>query len=397
MISLRFSDCAFLAFASLKERRGRTLGAILGVIIAVVALSLALGIGESFQIAFREEMEKTLAANSVYVFSSMGLTDTDLAYYRSIYGVKDVFGVTFQNIKLIDPSGIKTATLVAIEPKWLPEFLGVTSLKDLIEEGSYNINGLGVIIGSDLWKDPQTGRKLRDVGEMISVQVIGEKPRQITLFIIGLAKETGGIRGPGMNPDNSIYIEPEAFFTYIAERRVYNLVVVVVKDSKHVETVEKEIRALSPLRARVFSPATMIKQVSTFVNALQMILGVISSVGIGVTALWVFDSMTISVIQRTKEIGILKAIGFKSKDILLLFLTEAIFISIIGSISGVVIATLLSSLVRIPVFGYTLKAAITPTIVLISITLPVLANLVASLLPARRAANLNPVRALRYE
>jgi len=92
-----------------------------------------------------------------------------------------------------------------------------------------------------------------------------------------------------------------------------------------------------------------------------------------------------------------KAIGFKSKDILLLFLTEAIFISIIGSISGVVIATLLSSLVRIPVFGYTLKAAITPTIVLISITLPVLANLVASLLPARRAANLNPVRALRYE
>jgi len=394
---LKFSDYTFLALASLKERRGRTLGAVLGVIIAVVALSLALGVGESFQIAFREQMEKTLAANSIYIFSSIGLTEADLAYYRNIYEVEDAFGITFETIKLVDPSGVKTVTLVAIEPKWLPEFLGVTSLEDLIEEGSYEMSGLGVIVGSDVWKDPQTGQKLRNVGETLTVQVSVGKAKQITFYIIGLAKETGGIRGPGMNPDNSIYVEPEAFFTYIAKRRVYNLVVVVAKDSRYVSNVEKEVRALSPPHARVFSPAAMINQVSIFVTALQTILGVVSSVGIGVTALWVFDSMTISVIQRTREIGILKAIGFKSRDILLLFLMEAAVISIIGSISGVAIAMFLSSLVRIPVFGYTLKATITPSITLLSIALPILANLVASLLPARRAASLDPVRALRYE
>lgn len=394
---MKFSDYTFLALASLKERRGRTLGAVLGVIIAVVALSLALGVGESFQIAFREQMEKTLAANSIYIFSSIGLTEADLAYYRNIYEVEDAFGITFETIKLVDPSGVKTVTLVAIEPKWLPEFLGVTSLEDLIEEGSYEMSGLGVIVGSDVWKDPQTGQKLRNVGETLTVQVSGGKAKQITFYIIGLAKETGGIRGPGMNPDNSIYVEPEAFFTYIAKRRVYNLVVVVAKDSRYVSNVEKEVRALSPPHARVFSPAAMINQVSIFVTALQTILGVVSSVGIGVTALWVFDSMTISVIQRTREIGILKAIGFKSRDILLLFLMEAAVISIIGSISGVAIAMFLSSLVRIPVFGYTLKATITPSITLLSIALPILANLVASLLPARRAASLDPVRALRYE
>ena len=394
---MKFSDYTFLAFASLKERRGRTLGAVLGVIIAVVALSLALGVGESFQIAFKEQMEKTLAANSVYIFSSIGLTEADLAYYRNIYEVEDVFGIAFETIKLIDPSGVKTVTLVAIEPRWLPEFLGVTSLEDLIEEGSYDMSGLGVIVGSDVWKDPQTGQKLRNVGETLTVQVSGGKAKQITFFIICLAKETGGIRGPGMNPDNAVYMEPEAFFTYIAKRRVYNLVVVVAKDSKYVSNVEKEVRAFSPPHARVFSPAAMIKQVSIFVTALQTILGVVSSVGIGVTALWVFDSMTISVIQRTREIGILKAIGFKSRDILLLFLMEAAVISVIGSISGVAIAMLLSSLVRIPVFGYTLRATITPSITLLSIALPILANLVASLLPARRAASLDPVRALRYE
>ncbi len=397
MTFLKLSDYSFLALASLKERRGRTLGAILGVMIAVIALSLALGVGESFRIAFKEQMEKTLAANSVYVFSTVGITDADLAYYRSIYGVKEVFGIAVRTAKLIDPSGVKTVTLIAIEPEWLPDFLGVTSLEDLIEEGSYDLNGLGVIVGSDVWKDPQTGQKLRDVGETVSIQVMGGKNKQVTLFIIGLAKETGGFRGPHTNPDNAIYIEPDAFFTFIAKRRVYNLAMIVAEDFELVGAIEEEVRALSPPHARVFSPATMINQVGIFVTSLQTILAIISSVGIGVTALWVFDSMTISVVQRTREIGILKAIGFKSRDILLLFLTEAVVISVIGSISGVVAALLLSSLIKIPVFGYSLKATITPSIISTSIALPILANLAASLIPARRAAKLDPVRALRYE
>ena len=394
---MRFSDYSFLAFASLKERKGRTLGAILGVMIAVVALALALGIGESFQIAFREQIEKTLAANSIYVYSPTGITEADLAYYKNIYGVRDAFGIASKNVKIADPSGVKIVTLIAIEPKWIPEFLGLTDIEDLIEEGSSNLNGLGVIVGSDIWRDPQTGQKIRDVGEAFPIQILGSEEKQANIFIIGLAKPTGGFRGPTLNPDNAIYMDPEAYFTFIAKRRVYNLVIVIIEDVEMLESIEGEIRAFSPPHARVFSPAAMVGQVSAFVTALQTILAVVSSVGIGVTALWVFDSMTISVVQRTKEIGILKAIGFKSSDILVLFLMEAIFISVIGSTLGIILASLASLLVKIPVFGYSLKVALTPTIIFLSIILPILANIIASIFPARRAANLNPVRALRYE
>ncbi|RLF06325.1 MAG: hypothetical protein DRJ64_04560, partial [Thermoprotei archaeon] len=339
---MKVYDYAFLSFASLKERKGRTIGAIVGVMIAVIALSLALGIGQAFQNVFEERLERTFLANSIFIARGEGITDADLAYFRNIYGVKDVFGVAIRNVKLTQQNGEVAASLVAIDPRWIPHFIGVNSLGDFVEEGSTDIRGLGIVLGNDLWRDPDTGTKIRDVGETITLSMMGRQKREITVYVVGLAASTGGFRAMGANPDNSIFMNPEAFFNFISRRRVYNLAVVVVEDTENIEGIIDEIRAVAPQGSRIFSPATMVKQVSIFVSSLQTILALISSVGIGVTALWVFDSMTISVVQRTKEIGILKAIGYRSKDILLLFLMEAIFISLIGSIAGLAIAVVLS-------------------------------------------------------
>ncbi|MCD6563143.1 MAG: ABC transporter permease [Thermoproteales archaeon] len=395
---MKLYDYASLSFASLKERKGRTIGAILGVMIAVIALSLALGIGQAFQNIFEERLERTFLANSIFVTGGKGFTDADLAYFGNIYGVRDVFGVAVRNVRIAQQKGEVTATLIAIDPRWIPQFIGVNSLQDFIEEGTSDIKGLGVIVGNDLWKDPDTGTKIRDVGEIVTVSVAGRSAREITFYIVGLGASTGGFRGMGANPDNSIFMDPDAFFTYITKRRVYNLAVVVVNNTEDVKYIIDEIRAVAPQGSRIFSPVAMIQQVSIFVTSLQTILALISSVGIGVTALWVFDSMTISVVQRTKEIGILKAIGYRSRDILLLFLLEAIFISLIGSIAGLTVSMIISNFVGIPIFGsMVLKADLTPTIVFLAVILPILTNVFAAFFPSRRAANLNPVEALRYE
>ena len=395
---MKLYDYASLSFASLKERKGRTIGAILGVMIAVIALSLALGIGQAFQNIFEERLERTFLANSIFVTGGKGFTDADLAYFGNIYGVRDVFGVAVRNVRIAQQKGEVTATLIAIDPRWIPQFIGVNSLQDFIEEGTSDIKGLGVIVGNDLWKDPDTGTKIRDVGEIVTVSVAGRSAREITFYIVGLGASTGGFRGMGANPDNSIFMDPDAFFTYITKRRVYNLAVVVVNNTEDVKYIIDEIRAVAPQGSRIFSPVAMIQQVSIFVTSLQTILALISSVGIGVTALWVFDSMTISVVQRTKEIGILKAIGYRSRDILLLFLLEAIFISLIGSIAGLTVSMIVSNFVGIPIFGsMVLKADLTPTIVFLAVILPILTNVFAAFFPSRRAANLNPVEALRYE
>ncbi|RLE60288.1 MAG: hypothetical protein DRJ35_03715 [Thermoprotei archaeon] len=390
-------DYIYLSFTSIKEKRGRALGAVLGVMIAVIALSLALGVGESFQKVFVEQLQRTLAANSIIVFpGTSGITDADIVYLKRIQGVKDVFGVAMAQGQVFTEKGTKSVTIIAVDPKWLPEYLGVADIKEALAAGEPEPKGLGVLLDSGLWKDPQTGKKMLDVGSVLPVTV-GVKKTSMTFFVIGLLEETGGLQGGQGIERNYIYVHPDTFFSYISHTRRYLIAVVLVEDLDRLDQITDEIRSVAPPGSRIISPAAMVKQMQMFIVALQTFMALISAVGMGITAMWIFDSMTISVVQRTKEIGILKALGYSKTDILVLFLLEAAIISALGVASGTIIMFLISRFVYIPVFGLKLSPAFTPEIVMTATMLPFISDVLAAFIPSRRAANLNPVEALRYE
>ncbi len=392
---MRGTDYLYLAATSLLEKRGRAIGAVLGVTVAVVALSMALGIGESFQQAFVEQLRRTIAANSIIVFGgAAGLTDVDIAYYRSIPGVRGAYGISITQGTVYTESGEQVVQLVAVDPAVLPEYLGVSDMSKALEEGEPEPRGLGALVSYNLWRDPSTGRKTLDVGSTLTVRIRG---KSVQLFAIGLLKQTGSSMIGHDFSTPTVFVDPEAYYTYVSSTRSYTAAIILVEDLSHLDRVTEEVKALSPYGSRVISAAAMVSQFVSMVGALQLFIALISAVGIGVTALWIFDSTAISVVQRTREIGILKAIGFTGSDVLTLFVLESAVLSLIGIAAGSLLSFILSLYARISAFGFELRPLLTPHVLLVSTLLPLFANALAAYIPARRAAALHPVEALRYE
>jgi len=394
---MNLADYLYIAYTSIKERKGRALGAILGVLIAVLALSLALGIGESFQKAFVENLQSTIAADSVFVMGGpAGLTDADIAYFKNIPGVRDAYGILIALGTVYTESGERPATIMAVDPELLPRYLGVSDMKKAVAEGEPLPRGLGVLVSHDLWMDSATGRKLLEVGSTLTVRVGG---KTIQFFVTGLLEQTRFSMSIGHQADETpvIYVDPDTFFAFISKTRNYLVVIVIVDDLGRLDAITENLRALAPPGSRIISAAAMVKQFTSLVGALEAFMAIISAVGMGVTALWIFDSTTISVTQRTKEIGILKALGYTSRDILAVFLLETVIISSIGILIGLLLAYLASNTVEISAFGIVISPVLFPRTVSLASLLPLASNVLAAFIPAKRGASLNPVEALRYE
>lgn len=391
---MRASDYLRYALRSLGERRGRLLGAAAGVTIAVAALALALGLGDAFQEVFKEYLGRTLAANSVIIMNSNpGLTEADVAAFRQLPHVQDAFGVAVAQAAVATSEGYRTFSVVAVEPEYILTLVGVTSASEFVEAGSPVPRGLGAVVGASIWLDRTTGGRVHDVGEVLAVRV---GSRELNLFVAGLAKPTGMMR-MAFSVDDTIFVDPETYFSYMGGRRVYQAVVIVLDDPSYAQAVADEARLLAPPRSNVFTPVAMVAQVGVFVNSLSAFLAFISALSVGITALWIFDSMTISVIQRVKEIGILKALGFTSLDVLLLFLSESILITLIGEAFGLLVALVAGHYSGVQVFNIRLRPNLNARVLLVAVSLPLIANVLAALAPARAAARMDPVKALRYE
>lgn len=410
-----------LAFNSLMKRKLRSWLTMLGVVIGVASIvslvSLATGVNQSI-------------SSRLNTFGANLLEITPGGSQATRIGAGGAGGGVFAGggggpSGGFNPSlyGRETATLTTTDEKIVKELPGVSAATGTVSGRatvSYkNQNTSVTIMGVDpsvYWEMASTnlssGELLSSgdtssavVGEAIYNQTFQEdllnkviKIDNISFRVVGELNSSSSVLS---SADNTIII-PRSQAETLLNKTTYNNILVLVSTSSDTITVTDEITTalLSAHHVSadnqdfsITSQASLQSTISQITGTLTLFLAGIGAISLLVGAIGVANTMFMSVLERTKEIGILKAIGMTSRDVTFLFLIEAAMIGLIGGILGVLLSIVVSFLMELA----GLTSVITPELALIAVIFSALVGIASGVAPARNAANLEPIEALSYE
>jgi putative ABC transport system permease protein len=400
-----------IALSAMKANKGRGALTALGIIIGIVAVVLTMTAANGLQNRFRQSFS-AVGADVVYVSRMPWVVMEDFFIYRNrppieireaeelVYKLR---GKAIVNPSMSGRRGVKYRS----EEMEGVAIVGTTEKQTMVSNGQANLGRFIMpfdvdnkryvcVIGTDV-REGLFG----DINPINKKMKIGRS----TFRVIGVMEKQGGSFLGGPNFDRRVFIPITAYIkAFGGSRGRQNVDVAVKAPSKDaVEDMEYEIigemrkiRKLRPSDPDNFS----LNKLDTLVNAFNNVMGVVLLVGLLVTSISLFvggvgvmNIMFVSVTERTREIGIRKAIGAKRHNIMLQFLFESCAICLLGGVIGMALATALTAVVNATLMPASVSVPIFVIAVLVSVGVGVLAGMV----PAWRAAKLNPIEALRYE
>jgi putative ABC transport system permease protein len=399
------------ALDSLSSNKVRSALTVLGIVIGVGAVIAMLAIGAGAQNTITGSISG-IGTNLLFVMrggsedvrNPQPLTLGDAEAMRDPFAAPSVIGVApvlqgRAEITFAGEGDIVAAVGVT------PEHESVRNVE--IAEGEFvnEIHVLGrsavVVLGPDV-AETLFGRTESIVGE--SVRIEGQPFR-----VIGITIAKGG-QGP-TNEDNQIYIPMSTAQTRLFRRSGsdhVDMILVQALNADAVTAAEEEISAILRNRHRTaigeddfttFSQQSFLEVAETITNVFTIFLGGVAGISLLVGGIGIMNIMLVSVTERTREIGLRKAVGARKRDILLQFLTESALLSLFGGLIGIVLGWALSMLVG--AIAAASNADINPVVgldaVLMATIFSAAVGLFFGLYPAKRAADLEPVEALRYE
>ena len=153
-------------------------------------------------------------------------------------------------------------------------------------------------------------------------------------------------------------------------------------------------KEIKPENIRYYTAEQEMKSIDGVMSTLSLVVGAIAAISLVVGGIGIMNIMLVSVTERTREIGIRKALGARTEDILLQFLVESAIISAAGGIAGTILGT---SVVAIGSMALGITAIVKPQVVITAVVFSAMVGIFFGLYPARKAAKADPIDALRYE
>jgi len=395
------------ALLSNKARSGLT---ILGVVIGIGSVIAMIAIGQGAQGTIQSNIQ-SLGSNLIEVMpgmqkgfgyqvsqgrgSAQTLTSEDADAISNqvslINGVAPELSGRYQ----VTAKGTNTNTSV----------LGVTSsypaIRNVqIDQGSFisdqNVASMSkvAVLGPTV-RDDLFGTDVNPVGETIRI-------RQIEFKVIGLTLSKGG--SSFGSQDDMIFIPLTTAQRFLAGSQRVSTISVQAVDAKSMTDVQNQITNLLLARHNISDPtkadfstlnqSDIVATASSVANTFTILLGSVAAISLLVGGIGIMNMMLTTVTERTREIGLRKAIGAKRGDISLQFLTEAVMLTFTGGIIGIIFGWLIS--LGVNKFGNIATQVSVPSI-LLAFGVSAAIGIIFGYYPARRASRLNPIEALRYE
>ncbi len=405
-----------IAFKSLSTNRLRSFLTMLGIIIGVGAVVAIMGLGAGAEASILENMQG-IGANVVTI-SPGREQEGGRGDMRGPFGHDQEETVVQGDLYLEDAYvlGKEAVLLNEVVPTYTgrssnisylswngpvgvtgttEDFLAVQGYE--VDKGSFFIesdvaNMSNVVVLGDTIVSDYFG-KINPIGEVVKID--GKN-----FTVIGTMKSVGS--SFFTNPDNSVYIPitnamnnlygVDTIDSISAKVESEELIDAATDEATEILRIQHKILPGEPNDFSISGNTQILEMVSTVTSTLSIALGGIAAISLLVGGIGIMNIMFVSVTERTREIGIRKAIGAKNRDIMIQFLTESIVLSVLGGILGIGFAYLLSWILQ----GF-ISSIITATPIILALSFSTAIGLIFGILPAMRAARLNPIDSLRYE
>lgn len=403
---MEYSEIVKSALQALRRNVMRTALTMLGIIIGITSVILIYSIGQGavkfitdeltsfgidyFQINPGKSQFSTFAGSQSLTFEDLEAIKDD----TSLTNIKAVAPLAMASLPVVANGEEEEYIIYGVTPEMLdilrPDVLEGEFITQEQEETSEKVVVMGITASEELF-----GEDTSPVGESVR---IGGNVYQVT----GLVESTSVLAGGILN--KAVFMPIDVLINDLVGEEKLQEIDISVHDPKQINQTMDDVEAI--LRDRhnldetdendfqLQSAQDMLNTVQTITGLLTAMIVGISGISLVVGGVGVMNIMLVSVTERTREIGLLKAIGAKESDILTQFLVEAMVMTLIGGLIGIILgvggAFLISIAANIP-FVLSIPA------IIVAVGVSSLVGIIFGLYPARRAARLSPIDALRHE
>jgi putative ABC transport system permease protein len=410
---MNFSQVLIEALESLNSNKLRSGLTVLGIVIGVAAVIAMLAVGNGAQASITGSINQ-VGTNLLFVFrgardnqnvrNPRPLTMSDANALLDPYAAPHVQAIApvLQGNGIVDFSGeTKSTTIIAVTPSY-QQVRNISLLDGSFISEEQNLGRASVVvIGVDV-ADQLFGHRDGLIGETVRLE--GQPFR-----VIGVLTPQGG--SAFGSEDNEVLVPfttAQARLLTRSRPDTVDLIYVQAVDFESVSAASDEITQILRTRHRtpigqddftVFTQESILNTVQSVTGVLTIFLGGIAAISLLVGGIGIMNIMLVSVTERTREIGLRKALGARKRDILIQFLTESSLLSLIGGIVGILFGWFIAFTVgRIAIAtGNNFTPLVGFDAVLLATLFSAAVGLFFGIYPANRAANLEPVEALRYE